>query len=193
MSQPHIDQKYIIALAENNTLLVSELYERYSGKIKGMVLKNNGSEDDAADIFQEALISIYQKATAPGGFTLTCPLDAYLYLICKNRWINELEKRKNKGVTFTDTERYTISEDVHQSAETLRNHSARRQLMEEKFAELGEGCRQLLQLSWSGKAMDEVAKLLDMTYAYARKKKSECMGKLTSLVKTSPRFATLQW
>jgi DNA-directed RNA polymerase specialized sigma24 family protein len=54
----HSDQRYITALVENDQRLIAEIYQRYAGKVKGMILTNNGSEDDAADVFQEALIDI---------------------------------------------------------------------------------------------------------------------------------------
>lgn len=189
---PHPDQQYITALLNNDTVLLQRLYENFSGKIKAMVLKNNGTEADAADIFQEALVAIYQRAKK-GGFVLTCPLDAYLYLVCKNRWINQLNRKSGRVVTFLDTEGYNYGEDVFKQAEIDRNQHERRNLLLQKFKELGEGCRQLLRLSWSGLPMDEVAAKLNNTYGYVRKKKSECMAKLIALVKTSAGFSSLEW
>jgi RNA polymerase sigma factor (sigma-70 family) len=189
---PHPDQRYIEALLNNDTVLLQQLYQNNAGKIKAMVLKNNGTEADAADIFQEALLAIYQRAKKQN-FILTCPLDAYLYMICKNRWINELNKRGVRRVTFTDTEGFNLGEDTFKDSEIVNNQHERRNLLLQKVKELGEGCRQLLELSWSGLPMDEVAKKLQNTYGYIRKKKSECMAKLIALVKASPRFANLQW
>ena len=40
--------------------------------------------------------------------------------------------------------------------------------------------------------MEEVAEFLGVTYGYARKKKSQCMGKLTQLVKNSNEFQQLK-
>jgi RNA polymerase sigma factor (sigma-70 family) len=188
----HEDQQYITALINNDTVLLNELYLRFSGKIKHMILKNNGTETDAADIFQDALLAIYQKATTIG-FELTCPLEAYLYLICKTRWINELNRKGNKKVTFIDEEGYSHNEDVFRNAAIIQNQYERSKLLQEKFKELGDGCKDLLELSWSGLAMDEVAKKLQNSYGYVRKKKSECMAKLIALVKASPQFVTLQW
>lgn len=189
---PHADQQYIEALLRNDRKLLEEIYAKYADKIKNMVLQNNGSEADAADIFQEALLAIYQRAKKQN-FVLTCPLEAYLYLVCKNRWINELKRKGGRGVTFTDTEGFNMNEDVFKNAEITQNQYERRNLLVQKIKELGEGCRHLLELSWSGLPMDEVAKKLQNTYGYVRKKKSECMAKLITLVKTSPRFANLQW
>jgi RNA polymerase sigma factor (sigma-70 family) len=188
---PHPDQQYIDALLSNDSIVLDEMYKKYSGKIKNMIVQNNGTATDAADIFQEALLAIYQKAKQ-NSFVLTCPLDAYLYLICKNRWINELKKRSSK-VTFSDTEGYNLGEDSFKDAEVTMNGQERKKLLEMKFKELGEGCRKVLQLSWSGKTMEEVAQALNNTYGYIRKKKSECMAKLIALVKQSPQYTQLQW
>src|SRR5690349_8201913 len=97
----HPDHKYIVALLNNDRVLINEIYERSAQKIIRMVLQNNGMESDAEDIFQDALMSIFKKAKTDQ-FTLTCPLDAFLFLICKNKWINELAKRKRRPVTFKD-------------------------------------------------------------------------------------------
>jgi RNA polymerase sigma factor (sigma-70 family) len=188
----HPDQLYIEALLNNDPALLNELYRKYSGKIKRMVEQNNGNEDDAADIFQDALLSIYNKAKN-NNFTLTCPLDAFLYLICKNKWITELNKRRSHRVTFTDTEGYNLSEDLVKLAEICNLDQARKKLLEEKLETLGDSCKKLLPLSWSGHSMDKVAQMLYMTYGYARKKKSECMGKLIQLVQQSPEFKSLKW
>lgn len=189
----HPDQKYVEALLKNDPLVLEELYEKFSGKIKWMILQNSGTETDAADIFQDALISIYNKAKT-GDFELTCPMEAFLYLICKNKWLNVLNKRKTQKVTNTDTEGFNyIGEDSFRLAEDCIMHQERSALLAEKLSQMGESCKNLLKLSWSGLSMDEVAKQLNVSYAYARKKKSECMAKLITLVRQSPKFNSLKW
>ena len=189
----HPDNKYINALTTNDSHLLKELYGKFAGNIVRMVVQNNGTEAEGADLFQEALLSIYTKARS-GDFILTCPLDAFLYIICKNIWLKELEKRKNRGVTFRDPDGYTVvSEDHVRLAEECRTLQARKSLLLEKLALLGEGCQKLLGLSWGGKSMGEVAEMLKTTYSYARKKKSECMARLIGLVRQSPQFNSLKW
>ncbi len=188
----HPDHKYIEALQQNDSSLIEEIYRRYSGRIRNMVIKNSGSETDAADLFQDVLVELHRKACQQQ-FILTCPFDAFLYLVCRNRWINELHKRKGKPVTIKGDEGFNINEDVFENHEALVILDKRKTLVEEKLAELGGGCRELLSLSWSGKPLQEVAKLLNFSYAYVRKKKTECMSKLISLVKESPGFSALKW
>ncbi|MBW3468500.1 RNA polymerase sigma factor [Arthrospiribacter ruber] len=188
----HPDQKYIQALVSNDKELLDELYKKYFGKIKWMVLKNNGSEEDAADLFQDALMGIYHKAKLDS-FELTCPLDAFLYLVCKKKWFNILAKRKNHGVTNIEDQEYSLGEDSFGLAEACHLQDERLTLLQSKLAELGESCQELLKLSWEGNSMEEVAKMLDFSYGYARKKKSECLAKLTKLVQSAPIFKALKW
>ena len=192
---PHPDQKYIKALLDNDTALLEEIYAKFSGKIKYMVLQNNGTETDAADIFQEALLSVYKRAKA-GDFTLTCPFEAFLYRICKNKWLNKLKNVWTRNVTMIDSEGYyseNVNEDSFNAAADHQLLQDRSDLFIEKFNELGESCKKLLHLSWSCKSMEEVAETLDVTYGYARKKKCECMAKLSALVRNSPQFNLLKW
>ncbi len=186
----HADQKYIDALLTNDTAILDELYVKFSGKIKSMVLKNSGTEDDAADVMQEGLLIIYRKAKS-GGFILTCPFEAFLYTVCKCRWLKELAKRKKEGVTFTENQEYSISDADLRMAELMEMMDERRNLFRQKLEQLGSNCRKLLKMSWYFNSMEEVAKELNITYGYARKKKSECMAKLIMLIKESPTYKPL--
>ncbi|QMU29931.1 RNA polymerase sigma factor [Adhaeribacter radiodurans] len=189
----HPDQKYIEALLKNDRILLDELYSKFSGKIKRMILRNSGTEADAADVFNDALLSLYYKASNQN-FELTCPLDAFLYLICKNKWINELNKKKNKHlVVIIDDGEIDLGEDSFKLAEDYILQEQRHILLLEKVAELGDACKQLLHLSWSGKSMEEVAQILRVSYGFARKKKSGCIAKLIALMKQSSQFNSLKW
>jgi len=189
----HADQKYIAALLSNDSRLIEEIYSKYFTRIEEMVSKNNGHATEAKDIFQDALISIHNKAKEQA-FVLTCPFGALIYLYCKNKWLHELAKRGIRRVTFLDADGYdNLGEDSFKLAEACLLKEERRDLLMEKLAELGESCQQLLLLSWEDHSMEEVADMLQVSYGYARKKKSECMAKLIALIKQSPRFNSLKW
>ena len=136
----HPDHKYIEALAQNDSVLIEEIYRRFAEGIKRMVVKNSGSETDAADLFQEVLMELHQKATKQH-FVLTCPFEAFLHLVCRNRWINKLDKMKRRSVTITGNEGFDVNENVAENYEALLVQEKRKNLVEEKLADLGEGCR----------------------------------------------------
>jgi RNA polymerase sigma factor (sigma-70 family) len=189
----HPDQKYIDAMISHNTPVLDELYQKFSDKIKWMVLQNTGTETDADDVFQDGLLLIYKRAIK-GNFEINSSFGGLLYVICKNTWIKKLKKRGFGSVTIMEIkEQYGVEEDIFKQAEELSLQKERKDLLREKLAELDEGCRQLLRLNWSGKSMDEVAQILKVSYGYARKKKSGCMGKLLELMKKSSQYNSLKW
>ena len=188
--KPHADHIYIEALLKNDSRVLSKLYEKFSHKIVAYVRKNNGNADDAQDIIQETLVTIYHQAKEKN-FILTCPFDAYFYLLCKRRWLNELKKRGNNRVTILEDEA-SIKDEHEQQVEETEVFEQQSQLFESKFKELGAKCQELLKATFKIKSMEEVAEFLGVTYGYARKKKSQCMGKLTQLVKDSNEFQQLK-
>ncbi|VAW25287.1 hypothetical protein MNBD_BACTEROID04-189 [hydrothermal vent metagenome] len=188
--KPHADNIYIEALLKNDSRVLSKIYENFSHKIVAYVKKNNGNADDAQDIIQETLVTIFHQAKEKN-FILTCPFDAYFYLLCKRRWLNELKKRGNNRVTILEDDT-SITVEQEQQVEETELFEQQHQLFELKFKELGKKCQELLKTSFKIKSMEKVAEILGVTYGYARKKKSQCLGKLTQLVKSSNKFHQLK-
>jgi RNA polymerase sigma factor (sigma-70 family) len=176
----HTDQRYVNALVQNDTLVIREIYEKYSGKIMQYVIDNNGSKDDAADIFQEALIAIYRQAKQKQ-LQLTCPFEPFLLLICKRQWLNELKKRNRRPVT-KELDDVSIGEDVYALAEQLQQYDKKMQLFLQCLNELGAICREIIQKCLSGQDQEQIALQLNMKYGYLRKKKSECMASLAKKI-----------
>jgi RNA polymerase sigma factor (sigma-70 family) len=189
----HPDKKYIEALLTNNELLLKELYEKCFDKIRSFVVKNHGTTNDAWDLLQEAMLSIFYKLKQEA-FTLTCPFEAFIYIVCRNLWLKELRKNNLNDVTI-DSEMvyYLIEDDDIGLAEECKQQQGRRKLFLEKLSELGEGCRELLKHNWNGLPLNEVAIKLNISYAYARKRKTECMAKLVILMRQSPQYNELRW
>ena len=179
----HADQRFITALLQNDAVVVKEIYSRFAGNVKGYIIQNNGSEDDAADIFQESLIDIYQQAQYKG-LQLTCPFEPFLLLVCKRKWLNELKKRQRQGVTKGTDELSGIGEDVFALAEQVQLQNDKASLFIAMFEKLGDRCREVISKCLGNKPQEEVAEELGVTYAYLRKKKSECTAELIQLIKT---------
>lgn len=184
----HADQKYINALLNNDSQLLKELYRKYSSKVISYIQNNNGTLEEAKDVIQETLIVIYQQARQ-NSLILTCPFDAYFFLLCKRRWLNKLKSAK--GVT-TDLENLSIQDESLEAALHSEQFERKNKLFEMKFNELGEKCKELLQLSFHLPSMEDVAEKLGVTYGYARKKKSLCMGQLTELIQQSPEYKQIK-
>ena len=154
------------------------------------IRNNSGDEDQAQDVIQEVMILLFNQAKADK-LQLTCPFDAYFFLLCKRKWLNELKKVSNKGVTIDD--------DVTSTKEPTEELLAQTEVFEEKqqlfdlmFQKLGDKCQEVLKLSFTLKSMEEVAEKLQVTYGYARKKKSLCTGQLTQWIQEHSLFKSLK-
>ena len=182
----HPDQKYIQALLTGEKKTVRIIYDHYAEKISRFVQKNNGTKEDAKDLFQEALTIVYNQGKA--GLQLTCPFEAYFYTICKRRWINELKKKSRMEVEITDTLMPVELPNIEADME----HRDRQALYRKYFQKLGESCQQILNLSFGGISMNDVAEQLDISYQYARKRKSECIKKLMGSIKQDCLYLELK-
>ena len=186
----HQDQRYIEGLLNNDHVIIQEIYTKYANKITGLVLKNNGSTDDARDVFQEALIAIHRNAQS--GLVLECPFDAYFYVVCKRKWLNMLKKNRRKDVTIHELEGYEGAEVQIEGLEMQNLQTEREDFFWRVFQDLGDKCQELLRLGWSGLPMQEVAAKLGMTYGYARRRKTLCAQQLMEMVQKSPGFTHLK-
>lgn len=187
----HPDQMYIDGLVQNNSSVIQSIYKKFVPKVKSYIRTNSGDDDQAQDVIQEVLITIYNQAKIKG-LQLTCPFDAYFFLLCKRRWLNELKKSSNKEVTLMD-ETVSIDEPVQEMAFQTETFDQKQSLFDEMFQKLGEKCQEVLKLSFVTKTMEEVAEKLNVTYGYVRKKKSLCTGQLTELIQQSPRFQSINY
>lgn len=170
----------------SDPIVINEIYRQILPGIIAYIRGNSGSEDDARDIFQEALIVLYRKVSA-GNLELTCTLKTYLSSICRNLWLNRLRDHKEvgviEGVEFIDPD-----EDL----EHLMELTSRRRLFLKCFHQIGEKCKQVLELFFSKTPMKEIAKELETSESYIKKRKFACKEKLVSLIKNDPLFQELK-
>lgn len=185
----HEDQKYIDGLLKNNSFIIQAIYDKFVPKVINYIKQNSGDVDQAQDVVQDTLITIYNQASEKE-LELTCPFDAYFFLLCKRKWLNELKKTAHKEVTINEEVLYK-DDDAQELAFETDVFGEKQALFTEMFQKLGTACKELLTATFKIKSMEEVASSLGVTYAYARKKKSLCIGKLTELVQGSPKFNLL--
>lgn len=186
----HPDQIYIDGLANNNSAIILSIYKKFVPKVVSYIRNNSGDEEQAQDMVQEIMILLFNQAKA-NKLQLTCPFDAYFFLLCKRKWLNELKKVANKGVTINEdfASNNELTEEMVTQTEAFEE---KQQLFDTMFLKLGDKCQEVLKLSFTIKSMEEVAEKLNVTYGYVRKKKSLCIGQLTQWIQETNRFKSLK-
>ena len=181
---------YLEGLRHHRSEVLTDIFREFFPGIRTHICKNNGTETEAWDVFMDAIEVVYRKVRKDE-LVLTSAFHTFLFSICKNRWLNVLRQKKHdSGVTVEDPEVLKIMAGVSEAIE----ETDRFKLMREKFTQLPDSCRQLLDLVWhSNKSMDEIARELGFSSKYIRKRKHNCKSHLTELIKQDKRFQELRY
>lgn len=137
-------------------------------KVKKFIRENQGTPDDADDVFQDALVILYKKVQ-DHSFVLTAPLNQYLMGVVKNCWFQELRRRKKMPISIMENEPIDHNTD----------HEPILQLATTAFQLLGEKCRQILILFYfNKKTCREIANIFSFQDEHvARNQKYRCLQK----------------
>ena len=169
-----MDDNLVITLLRTNKHAqgFSALYDHYP-PIEKMIYRNGGSRHDAKDIYQEALIILYNKAKDEN-FRLTAKLSTYLFSVCRFLWMDEIKKRgKIPTDELSEENDHGLHEDMNKDLEKEKEL----QLAEKAISSLGEQCREILILFYMDrKSMAEIAELLGYSSENtAKNQKFKCL------------------
>jgi RNA polymerase sigma factor (sigma-70 family) len=169
------DEEVIARIKKGDERALDFLYKKNYKMMTNMIIKNNGSEEEAKDIYQEALIVVWQKVLSPD-FVLSSKISTYLYSICQNLWRKELE-RKN---------RHTGEDEITQTVITDIDKKERIEVINQCINDLGETCRAILTYYYfDDMSMAEIAEKMGFANAdTAKTKKYKCKQELDKKIKT---------
>lgn len=182
------DQELLDGLLSGDHFKVELFYDNYLPGTIRYVRQNNGSEADARDLFQEVLIVLYRKMQK-GDLQLTASLGTYILAICRNLWLRNLRKQKRISLEAPDemVEHASPSKSLDLDLERIE----REQTYFRGFDQLGEKCKKILKWYFDKVPMKEIAKRLDTSEAFIKKKKFECKNKLIDTIQQDPVFDEL--
>jgi RNA polymerase sigma factor (sigma-70 family) len=173
------EQKLLDGLAQNDRKAIEAIYKQHFNMVQSLILNNNGYPDDARDIFQEAMIILYEKARS-GTFELNSQLKTYLYSVCRRLWLKRLGQQQRFSPEVESLEETIPVE------EELERHERRNrdfELMEQSLKNLGEPCKSLLEAYYlEKKNMVEIAVDFGYTNAdNAKNQKYKCLMRLKKI------------
>jgi RNA polymerase sigma factor (sigma-70 family) len=169
-----MDEKEIFERIQKGDEKALELiYKKYYRMMTKLVITNSGTEEEARDVYQDALVVFWQKARS-GNLVMTAKISTYIYSVCQNLWRKELDRKKR------------FSNEEKDSPQTMEMDSAEREkIMAKCLNQLGETCRKVLMYYYFDEmSMQEIAEKLGFANTdTAKTKKYKCKQKLDELVK----------
>lgn len=179
MSTENNEQDLLLGLARNDRQAVETIYKQNYGMVQTLILHNSGNSDDARDIFQEAMIVLYEKVKS-GSFELNCQLKTYVYSVSRRLWLKRLSQLQ-KFAPESDSHADTVA--VEEDLEMHEQKNADFIVMEKAMQHIGEPCRSLLEAYYlQKKTMLEIAARFGYTNAdNAKNQKYKCLIRLKKL------------
>lgn len=172
------------AVKSNNTEILKTLYISNYPKIEILVLRNNGSKDQAKDIYQEAFLAVWQNIKdnrfVPKNES---SINGYIYTIAKNKWMDVLRSQGyKKTIVASQLGHFEIKDEENNTIDDDILKEKRLEDVMLAFKNLGEACKSLLRkFYFEKKSMNTIAKELSLDAASTRNKKYRCMQKLKEI------------
>lgn len=173
------DSEVVIGILNGSKDTLNRLYKSYYPMILQLIVSNSGDEDDAKDIFQEAIIVLYNKVKS-GNFELNSKLKTFIYSVCRRLWLKRLNQQKHNGGNVKDFEDYIPIED---NLEEHDEQDRKFKVMEKALGKLGEPCRTIIEdFYMKNKSMQDICDKFGYTNTdNAKNQKYKCLQRLKKL------------
>ncbi len=167
------DEIIIEKIKKGDESALDFLYKKHYKMMSKMVLKNTGTETEAQDVFQDALIIFWQKVLK-NELVLTSKVSTYLYSICQNLWRKELERKKRNGGEMIE-----LCEEIEYETKE------RNEIIKSAIDGLGDTCRRILTYYYfDGLSMNDIAEKMEFANSdTAKTKKYKCKKELDKRIK----------
>jgi len=180
-----IDSEILRAVHESddkNHKIWVYLYHQVLPKVQNYVLKNSGNNEDAFDVFQDAMVA-FCKYVRLNKFDKNYSVSGFIYSVARNIWINKV--RKDKKLLLTEMTEIMDNRTDSQDILSYLITNERKKEVNKLIGMLGEKCRRLLKMSvyqeMSGK---EICIRLGFASENAVKtQKYKCKQKLLQIMK----------
>ena len=164
---------------------LERIYERHYRTIKTFIMSNYGTDEDAADIFQDSIIVFYNM-TKREDFKLSCTIRTYLFSVARNIWYKHL-RSKGKEIPFPNEMQNVFSTDTHLD---ILLESERSNVIARLLDHLGEQCKKILILFYYEKIkLKDIAEIMNYSSEQvAKNKKANCLKHIKQKINSSSHY-----
>ena len=173
------DSEIVFGILNNSENAIKRLYVAYFPMVMQLIVNNNGTPDDAKDIYQEAIIVLYNKVKK-GDFELNSKLKTFIYSVCRRLWLKRLSQMNRYGGDIHDfQEHLPVEDDVEEQGERDIQFTK----MQSALQLLGEPCKTIIEDFYiHNRSMQEICESFGYTNAdNAKTQKYKCLQRLKKL------------
>ena len=184
------DEEIITGLRKRDNRVLQYIYKNSFNPVKQLILSNAGSEADAEDIFQEALIIIFKKLKAEQAFELTSAFNTYIYSISRLLWLKQL--RNIKKIDIDPLNRDHEERIEFEPPSPVEDKDLRMAIYQRTLMKIPEDCQKILRLTAQDITSREIARQLGFrSEGYVRKRRHYCKEYLISRIKEDADYQAM--
>lgn len=164
---------------------IKAIYRNHFGGLCWYIMNNNGSRQDAEDVFQEVMVN-FIELVQKDKFRGEASVKTFLFSLNRYTWLNELKRR---GRALVREEKYERGQDRVEldTSHFIADREGKAEVLR-VVGELGETCRKILLLFYyENLSMKEILEATDYeTEQVVRNKKYKCLKQLEQMVNANP-------
>lgn len=169
------------ALLSNRVHALTELYRDAFPAVRRHVRRRGGTDPDAQDVFQDALVVLFERAVN-NRLVLTASASSYLLGVARNLWRREVERRSQRPLAALAAEHEQAAAEIPADplAETADPPAVR-----DYVERLGEKCKAiLLSFYYFQEPLEQIAGALGYgSVRSATVQKFKCLERLRKAVR----------
>jgi RNA polymerase sigma factor (sigma-70 family) len=175
----YFDELILAEIRKKDERALRELYRTHYPMVVHLICSNSGTEQEAKDIYQEAVIAFYEKAQQPQ-FALTCRIKTYLYAVCRRLWLKRLAEKKRNKNDIPEAESFS---GVDEEAMEIEEKEGKFAKMSKALGALGEPCRTIIEDFYiRDLSMENISEKFGYTNSdNAKNQKYKCLQRLKKL------------
>ena len=184
------DEEIIVGLRKRDNRVLQYIYKNSFNAVKQLVVHNAGSDSDAEDIFQEALIIIFKKLRDDNDFQLTANFTTYIYSIARLIWLKHLKQIKKIEID-------PLNRDMEERIEfeeplPVEDMDLRMAIYQRTLSQIPEDCQKILRLTAEDVTSREIARRLGFrSEGYVRKRRHFCKEYLVNKIKDDAEYQAM--
>ncbi|MDP4208807.1 MAG: sigma-70 family RNA polymerase sigma factor [Bacteroidota bacterium] len=184
----YTDQEILTGIKHQNSEIMMFIYQKNFRSVRHYIEQNNGSDKDAEDLFQDALILIFHKVRE-GSLVLTSSFNTYIFSIVKKNWLKQLDKRKRQNIVIDECDNFILEEDG--LIEDLLKLE-REKIINQHFNELSPDCQKIITLFLKGHSITEITKVMGFSSEqHTKNRRFRCKKSLIERILKNPYFKEL--
>src|SRR5690606_27488155 len=106
-----IDHQLLNALAAGDRDAAERVYMQHHKMVMGWIVQRGGEIADAEDVFQEAMVVLFEKAQS-ASFRLSCKIGTYLCAVSKHVWYKKLKQNQKWHLEGDDDTELAYGDDI---------------------------------------------------------------------------------